>query len=375
MTPAIRLGGEAQPWDDRGRARPRACAAARSRSAGSQTRAISTRARVRPCAPARLARQRRHLARGARPALRRRPAGDRLRPARVRHRAAARLGLGARPAGRVRRRRGRGGGRGVGAKGRGRRQLARRAGSRCGSRQIRTCRSPGSSRSAPPGSGWRRRSSPSTGCRRSRGSSACRRRCRPRWSARWPDGFTGPGLRRSRRGRQGGGRPLHPLSRRPAGDPRRLEYAKRLRAELDDPFDAEAIKVPVSVIWGEADRLCVPAGAAELAEALPARPDRDAARRRPHAADRGARRGRRRDRRARRLGALTGRRGWIVQRNPRVAELPVSHPRRPAARARARRRGASAPARARPRPGAPRARPGRRPRARRARRGGPGSAG
>ncbi len=50
---------------------------------------------------------------------------------------------------------------------------------------------------------------------------------------------------------------------------RRLEYAKRLRAELDDPFDAEAIKVPVSVIWGEADRLCVPAGAKELAEALP----------------------------------------------------------------------------------------------------------
>ena len=49
----------------------------------------------------------------------------------------------------------------------------------------------------------------------------------------------------------------------------RLEYAKRLRSELDRPFDAAAIKVPVSVIWGEADRLCLPAGAAELGEALP----------------------------------------------------------------------------------------------------------
>ena len=49
----------------------------------------------------------------------------------------------------------------------------------------------------------------------------------------------------------------------------RLEYAKRLRAELDDPFDGAAIEVPVSVIWGEADRLCLIAGADELAEALP----------------------------------------------------------------------------------------------------------
>ena len=49
----------------------------------------------------------------------------------------------------------------------------------------------------------------------------------------------------------------------------RLEYAKRLRSELDEPFDADRIDVPVIVIWGEADRLCVPAGAAELAEALP----------------------------------------------------------------------------------------------------------
>lgn len=49
----------------------------------------------------------------------------------------------------------------------------------------------------------------------------------------------------------------------------RIEYAKRLRAELDDPFDAAAIKVPVTVIWGEADRLCIPEGAGQLGELLP----------------------------------------------------------------------------------------------------------
>jgi pimeloyl-ACP methyl ester carboxylesterase len=49
----------------------------------------------------------------------------------------------------------------------------------------------------------------------------------------------------------------------------RLEYAKRLRAELDDAFDPAAINVPVTVIWGEADRLCMPAGAAELGELVP----------------------------------------------------------------------------------------------------------
>jgi pimeloyl-ACP methyl ester carboxylesterase len=49
----------------------------------------------------------------------------------------------------------------------------------------------------------------------------------------------------------------------------RLEYAKRLRPELEAPFDAAAISRPVTVIWGEADRLCVPDGAAELAEAIP----------------------------------------------------------------------------------------------------------
>ena len=49
----------------------------------------------------------------------------------------------------------------------------------------------------------------------------------------------------------------------------RIEYAKRLRAELDDPFDGAAIEVPVNVIWGEADRLCPAAGAEQLAERLP----------------------------------------------------------------------------------------------------------
>ncbi len=49
----------------------------------------------------------------------------------------------------------------------------------------------------------------------------------------------------------------------------RIDYAKRLRAELDDPFDGDAIKVPVSVIWGEADRLCPADGAEQLAERLP----------------------------------------------------------------------------------------------------------
>jgi pimeloyl-ACP methyl ester carboxylesterase len=49
----------------------------------------------------------------------------------------------------------------------------------------------------------------------------------------------------------------------------RLDYAKRLRTELATPFDPKAIEVPVSVIWGEADRLCLPSGARELAEALP----------------------------------------------------------------------------------------------------------
>ena len=49
----------------------------------------------------------------------------------------------------------------------------------------------------------------------------------------------------------------------------RIEYAKRLRSELDDPFDGKAIKVPVRVIWGELDRLCPAAGADLLADMLP----------------------------------------------------------------------------------------------------------
>jgi len=49
----------------------------------------------------------------------------------------------------------------------------------------------------------------------------------------------------------------------------RIEYAKRLRPELDHPFDPSRIRVPVTVIWGDADRLCMVEGADELAEALP----------------------------------------------------------------------------------------------------------
>jgi pimeloyl-ACP methyl ester carboxylesterase len=49
----------------------------------------------------------------------------------------------------------------------------------------------------------------------------------------------------------------------------RLEYAKRLRGELDNPFDAGAIDVPVTVLWGNRDRLCLPSGAKELVKALP----------------------------------------------------------------------------------------------------------
>lgn len=49
----------------------------------------------------------------------------------------------------------------------------------------------------------------------------------------------------------------------------RLDYAKRLRPELERPFDAERITVPVTVLWGERDRLCIPDGAKELAAALP----------------------------------------------------------------------------------------------------------
>jgi pimeloyl-ACP methyl ester carboxylesterase len=49
----------------------------------------------------------------------------------------------------------------------------------------------------------------------------------------------------------------------------RLEHAKRLRADLAAPFDAERIEVPVHVIWGDRDRLTLPQGAAELAALIP----------------------------------------------------------------------------------------------------------
>jgi pimeloyl-ACP methyl ester carboxylesterase len=49
----------------------------------------------------------------------------------------------------------------------------------------------------------------------------------------------------------------------------RISYAKRLRPELDHPFDAARINVPVVVLWGDADRLCPPAGAEKLGQLLP----------------------------------------------------------------------------------------------------------
>jgi pimeloyl-ACP methyl ester carboxylesterase len=49
----------------------------------------------------------------------------------------------------------------------------------------------------------------------------------------------------------------------------RLAYAKRLRADLAEPFDAERIEVPVHVIWGDRDRLSLPEGAGELGELIP----------------------------------------------------------------------------------------------------------
>lgn len=49
----------------------------------------------------------------------------------------------------------------------------------------------------------------------------------------------------------------------------RIEYAKRVRKHLDDPFDAARIKAPVIVLWGDRDRLCMPKGADQLAEMLP----------------------------------------------------------------------------------------------------------
>jgi pimeloyl-ACP methyl ester carboxylesterase len=50
---------------------------------------------------------------------------------------------------------------------------------------------------------------------------------------------------------------------------RRIGYAKRIRSHLADPFDADRIHCPVTVIWGDRDRLCMPKGAERLAELLP----------------------------------------------------------------------------------------------------------
>ncbi len=49
----------------------------------------------------------------------------------------------------------------------------------------------------------------------------------------------------------------------------RIDYAKRIKPDLENPFDADAIEVPVTVIWGDRDRLCVPAGARILGDMLP----------------------------------------------------------------------------------------------------------
>lgn len=50
---------------------------------------------------------------------------------------------------------------------------------------------------------------------------------------------------------------------------RRLETAKRLGDDLEHPFDAEKIKFPVTVVWGDRDRLCLPVGAEKLCGLLP----------------------------------------------------------------------------------------------------------
>jgi pimeloyl-ACP methyl ester carboxylesterase len=49
----------------------------------------------------------------------------------------------------------------------------------------------------------------------------------------------------------------------------RIDYAKRLRSELEDPFEPERIQAPVLALWGDGDRLCPPDGADALADLLP----------------------------------------------------------------------------------------------------------
>jgi pimeloyl-ACP methyl ester carboxylesterase len=49
----------------------------------------------------------------------------------------------------------------------------------------------------------------------------------------------------------------------------RIDYAKRVRGDLTDPFEPERIKAPVTVLWGDRDRLCIPTGAEEIQAMLP----------------------------------------------------------------------------------------------------------
>jgi pimeloyl-ACP methyl ester carboxylesterase len=49
----------------------------------------------------------------------------------------------------------------------------------------------------------------------------------------------------------------------------RIDYAKRVRSQLADPFDPDRIRAPVTVLWGDRDRLCIPGGAEDLAQLLP----------------------------------------------------------------------------------------------------------
>ena len=130
-------------------------------------------------------------------------------------------GLGARPAGRLRRRRGRAEvAERVGEQGRRRRQLARRLGraaARPGSRPAAGRDRPDRAR---PGCGWRRPSSPSTAIpavSRIIGMPAPVPPAVVRSVAGQP--LPPARVRRPRRRRPGRRRPLHPLPRRPAGDP------------------------------------------------------------------------------------------------------------------------------------------------------------
>ena len=270
--PAIRLGGDEQPWR-RARA-PGPTARLRSRPVeigGIETRAVSAAGEgAADGAPARLARQRRHLARGARPARGRRAPGDRLRPARVRHRAGARPGLGARPAGRLHRRRGRVGGRGLGSRGGRRRQLARRLGRPAAGPGSR----PAAGRDRPDRPGGRADGAGVLHPRPDPGGLADHRPAGAGAAGGSPLGRRRPlppaRLRRPRRGRPGGRRPLHPLSRRPARDPRadRVREAPAPRARR--PVRRRRDRGPGERDLGRARPALPGAGAEQLAERLPA---------------------------------------------------------------------------------------------------------